>query len=286
MPKLLVTRRAPAAPKAELGMEGGPPGRHRDLVTARGALPSTAASQGVGRRMSAPGTGEALWPAARGSGSPRTPAEGSSGTAAWAPANPTHCGVLKQPDKHEVPSCHCSIPSAVFRVIIGQDMIIPKVSRRYGVNCNTSLHEAPTAGPCPQTELEATRQRATCRRRECSAVTEGARSLSGAPSGSRGPALDLCRLGGARRAKCLGRQHQPARMCPRRGYSCIVHSGYFNVKWRTDSSRTQWNSISSFATSPTEWREPTHIVPRRRAAAPDASTSLASARLARTRRSI
>jgi hypothetical protein len=42
------------------------PGRHRDLVTARGALPSTAASQGVGRLVSAPGTGEALWPAARG----------------------------------------------------------------------------------------------------------------------------------------------------------------------------------------------------------------------------
>ena len=41
------------------------PGRHRDLVTARGALPSTAASHGVGRLVTAPGTGEALWPATR-----------------------------------------------------------------------------------------------------------------------------------------------------------------------------------------------------------------------------
>src|SRR3990172_267511 len=42
------------------------PSRHRDLVAARGALPSTAASQGIRRRVTAPGTGEALCPAARG----------------------------------------------------------------------------------------------------------------------------------------------------------------------------------------------------------------------------
>src|SRR5229473_2109277 len=40
------------------------PRRQRDLVTARGTLPPTAAGQGVGARVTAPGAGEAVRPAA------------------------------------------------------------------------------------------------------------------------------------------------------------------------------------------------------------------------------
>lgn len=179
-----------------------------------------------------------------------------------------------------MPGCQPLDPCSLCEAIHGTNMMIPKVSRRYGVNCNTCLHEAPTAGPCSQAKLEATRQRPTPRRRECSTVAEGARPLSGAPSGSRRPALDLCRLCGTRRAQCFSRQHQQARMCPRRGYSCALCAACFSVTCWVGPSRTKWNSVSSFEISRTQWRGPTRIVPRRRAAVPDVSTSLESARLA------